>query len=256
MMNYSTLQVHEFSNSVAIILNRKENKNALNQLMLQELHHCLDNIENNTQIRTVILEGSSEFFCVGMDLYEMAQIMGDETKIRSWATAFFSLCMRLIQSSKVIISKVEGKVMGGGLGLVAAADYVIATPTATFRLPEIFWGLIPIMVTPFLIRRIGYQSTYRMGLLGAEVSVDEAKQTGLVDDVTKSPQTDLNKLLSHLEHSEPWAVKQFKAHYQQFFSIDEELKITSVDAITHLLLNPKTQEKINNFVKNQQLPWK
>ncbi|NUR28322.1 MAG: enoyl-CoA hydratase, partial [Catenulispora sp.] len=101
--------------------------------------------------------------------------------------AFFDLLTRFTQAPVIVAAAVDGRVAGGGVGLVAACDFVVATEASTFGLPEALWGLLPCCVLPFLIRRVGFQRAHAMALTTRPVAGAEAAAWGLVDETGPDP---------------------------------------------------------------------
>src|SRR5204863_9100504 len=112
--------------------------------------------------------------------------------------AFFGLLRRFTTVGRVIVSIVDGRVTGGGVGLVAASDLVYATERSSFGLPEALWGLLPCCVLPFLIRRVGYQPAYAMALSTQPVSAQEALRSHLVDAVADDPTALVRRLAARV----------------------------------------------------------
>lgn len=132
-------------------------------------------------INAIVLEGTAAEFCRGMDLVSVigATAADLETSIR----AFANVLTMLAESVKPTVAVVHGPALGGGVGLAAACDIVIASKSATFGLPEGLLGLTPAVIAPVLLERISAQRFKRLALLAEPVAADEAKLLGLIDEV-------------------------------------------------------------------------
>jgi polyketide biosynthesis enoyl-CoA hydratase PksH len=162
---------------------------------------------------------------------------------------FFSCC------SKVIISKVEGKVNAGGIGLVAASDIVIADEKANFGLSEALFGLLPACVMPFLIRRTGYQKALWMTLTTQGIPASRAYQIGLVDEVSTNVSDAVRKNLLRLTRLETGTIRELKEYMAELWIMDESTQRLAVNRITSLVQSEKVRHNIRNFVNNGKFPW-
>ena len=146
--------------------------------------------------------------------------------------------------------------MAGGMGLVAAADVVIATPRSSFQLSEILFGLLPATVAPFLIRRIGFQDAYRMSLTAERVDAARAQSLRLVDEVTETPPDALRRLLIRVARVSPSNIAAMKAYFRQLWLVDASTRTTAIDAITARITDPAVMQGIGAFMAGGGLPWR
>ncbi len=102
-------------------------------------------------------------------------------------TLYIKLLHRFVTFPRIIISCVEGAVIAGGMGLVASSDLVVATSQSQFSLSEAIWGLLPVCVTPYLIRRVGFQAAYRLGFTTETIDAKEAYRLQLIDLLSDEP---------------------------------------------------------------------
>lgn len=180
------VKVHVHEAAGTIILNRPEKRNALSRALLSELAQAFDDLHQQRRVRAVILTGSGGSFCAGMDLVEMLETSREEDPHATWredAVLYRELVETMIRFPKPIIAAVSGPAVGGGMGLVASADMVIAGEDAHFALPEAKRGLVAGMVTPLLVFRIGAGQAAYLLLTGTGLSADEAKRIGLVHEI-------------------------------------------------------------------------
>ncbi len=165
-----------------IFLDRPEKRNALSTPMLGELDAALDRADADEDIRAVVLTGRGKAFCAGADLDAGADLVdgGDGPRIPPFAR----LLQRFQRSPKPVVVAVNGPAFGGGLGLVAAADIVIAADDATFSFSEVRLGLVPAIISVVVLPRIGLHHARRLFLTGRRFSAADAVDYGLVHRVT------------------------------------------------------------------------
>ena len=118
--------------------------------------------------------------------------------------------------------------MAGGMGLVAASDLVFAHSNATFSLSEVLWGLLPAMVMPFLIRRVGYQNAYRLTLTASTINADEARAMYLADEVGEDIESRLQAMTRRLGRVQVETVKDLKNYFRKMWIIDEAMEKTAI----------------------------
>lgn len=168
-------------------------------------------VEASSECRLLVLEGQGDSFCHGMDLALAAQLPAEQ--LSQHIQEFSNCLLRLRRSGKVVIAAVDGAVVGGGVGLVAVADLVLATQRSTFGLPELALGLLPGAILPALLCRLSPQ---RVRLLALSPGVDaaEARHLGLVDRIAPDGETlerQLRAAIKQVLRSAPEGVAQFKA---------------------------------------------
>ena len=134
--------------------------------------------------QALLLMGGVDVFCRGMDLSILSNGAG-QGKLEATLEAFVHVLMTLCRMSRPTIAVVEGSATGGGVGLAAACDYVIASPMAGFALPEVVLGLVPGMIYPVVRGRVSAARLKMMAIDGNVRSADEALEMGLVDEVVE-----------------------------------------------------------------------
>jgi len=224
--------------------------------LLQEIHDILDSVEKNERCSAIVLQGEGNIFCSGLDFNELIAWNFEKEKIRVWAELYMNLLRRFTMISSVIITKLDGKVLAGGTGFAAASDYVIATPNSDFKLTEALWGLIPAMVAPYLIRRIGFQNAYQLSLSSKTIKAHEAAALKLVDEVAENPHNVVLSLLERFNRLKKKNIGELKSYFRKMWVIDEKTEQTAIDEIVFLLQDAETQTKIRNYVEKGIVPWK
>ena len=199
----------------------------------------------------IIIQGVDGVFCTGMDLGGFVS----DTKLSDDESPYMNLLKRFSSIDKVVISRVDGTVMAGGIGLVAASDLVFANTKSTFSLSEALWGLLPAMVMPFLIRRVGYQNAYRLTLTTATINAQEARAMNLADEVGDDLDARIQAMGRRLSRLEPETIADMKAYFRKMWIVDEAMEKTAVAELSRLTQEPRIVENITNYVKHGTVPW-
>ncbi|NDA87989.1 MAG: enoyl-CoA hydratase/isomerase family protein, partial [Betaproteobacteria bacterium] len=190
-MSYQTLQC-ELNQGVGLIwLNRPELRNAMNDLMLAELGEAIENAMHDDAVRVVLLAGRGKAFCAGGDLAWMKKardMSPQEAQADSGRLA--AVLRRLHDSPKPTVARVQGSAFAGGLGLVAACDIAIASAQTRFCLSEVKLGLIPAMISPYVIKAIGERQARRYFLSAEVFEAAEAWRIGLVQHIVPDEELD------------------------------------------------------------------
>ncbi len=224
---------------------------------LEELDALLTQAEQAPHCRVIVIESRPGVFCRGMDLaYVLAHAGEDLTdRIRIYARTM----ERLRTSRCATVCLVDGEVQGGGVGLAAACDAVLATERATFSLPECVLGLIPAMVMPLLLTRMPRQKARWMALSSRVVSAEEAAELGLVDELFERSidlERGLRRVLKRLLRANPRAVARLKtfeqsiAHSRVAQGLEDGAMRTAQD-----LLDLETIKAIRDLLSGESPPW-
>jgi polyketide biosynthesis enoyl-CoA hydratase PksH len=251
----SSVLVRREGPRATLLLNRPERRNSLDHAAVAEYHAALDGIDRDPGVRVVVLQGSGGVFCSGMDLEAFAGDLARGGQAEAVDLPYMGLLKRLSSLDRIVVSKVEGTVLAGGVGLVAASDLVYATPDSTFGLSEALWGLLPAMVMPFLIRRVGYQSAFRLTLTAAAIDGAEAQRIHLVDELGADPDGLIHAAIPRLVRVHPRTVADMKAYFRSMWIVDEAMEQRAVGELSRLMRDPRVQENIRNYVDYGRLPW-
>ena len=177
--------VVEIEGGVATLtLNRPEVHNAFDDALIARLTGALEEAGASEDVRVVVLAGNGKSFCAGADLAHMKKAAGfSEAENIADAQALARLLMVLGGLPKPTVALVQGPAYGGGVGLVSACDIAVAAERASFALTEVRLGLIPAVISPFVIRAIGESHARRFMLTGERFSAETALRIGLVHEV-------------------------------------------------------------------------
>jgi polyketide biosynthesis enoyl-CoA hydratase PksH len=234
---------------------RSQWQNSINAALIREIDAALDQAERSSACRLVVLRGEPGCFCTGLDLRETTERPDTPTGETVEIGKYMNLLRRFTLSPKVIISLVDGKVIAGGVGLVAASDLVLSTKKSEFSLSEALWGLLPCCVAPYLIRRIGFQKCYSMTLTTLPVSAEEAFRCGLVDELTEHPADALRRLALRLNLLEEETIVDLKRYFRNLWIVTSEMEEAAVRETTRLSAQPRVKGNIGDFVDHGLFPW-
>lgn len=169
-----------------ITLNRPEKRNALSHDLVDELKVVFARVEEDDQVKVVILNANGEAFSAGADLaylqqlqdYSFEQNLADSHHLRE----LFEMIYRF---KKIVIAQVEGHALAGGCGLATVCDFVFAVPEAKFGYTEVKIGFVPAIVMVFLLRKVGEAHAKRMLLTGNLITAREAAEIGLINAIVE-----------------------------------------------------------------------
>ena len=186
-MTHETLIVERDGPVMKVTLNRPDARNALSQQMLAELGDVFADARDDESVRVLVLMGAGGNFCAGGDFKGMQKsdaAQGAGTEATAASNRRFGAFLEMVDTfPKAFIALVEGACMGGGVGLVAVADWVIADRAAQIGTPEVTVGIVPAQITPFVVQRIGTAHARRLAAFGLRLGAEEAHRIGLVHEL-------------------------------------------------------------------------
>jgi methylglutaconyl-CoA hydratase len=244
-----------------VILNRPEIHNAFNDIMLAELIQVFTEIKNQKKnIRVVVLTGKGKSFCAGADLNWMRKMIHYTYDENLQDSNQVSECMyRLYSLPMPTIARVNGAAIGGGMGLVAASDIVVAQEAAVFSLSEVKLGLVPACISPYVIRRAGEARCREFFLSGERITALKAYAAGLVNEVVPLEKMDeaVKRWIDQFLKNGPEAMAVCKEFLEKVptMSLDDAMKYTA-DGIAKLRISEEGQEGMNAFLEKRQPNWR
>lgn len=247
---------HQIHGGVAAItLDSPESGNALTTELLTRLVAALREIQGDGSCRVITLAGEGRSFCSGLNL---AWAFADGGTLDPGALHVYVECLRLLSGARQpVVAVVTGDVTAGGLGLVAACDIVMAAEHARFSLSEVIVGMIPALVTPFLLRRLTVARVRYLALGTRGVSAREAQVFGLVDEVVETPMAAaLDRQLQRLFRSSPEALGVTKRYLAQLDVQDLERELgLARGTLLSWLEQPDVAGAIRDFADGLTPPW-
>ena len=219
------------SGVVGLVLNRPEKRNALSTALLAELAQGLRRVTSDKHCRIVVLAARGRLFSAGADVFEERR---HAVGSRGSPEALLMDCKALMMNaSQMIVARVHGDVLGGGVGLVAAADIVVAQDQAGFMLPEARLGLAATLAAATVVPRIGQSAALRLMLLGQRISAKLACEIGLVSLCVEAEALDtgMADVLACLLQSSPSGLANTKALVR---AISDEQRRPTIDDLYRL----------------------
>ena len=240
---------------VTVTLNRPEQMNALNTAMGEDVLACFDGFQRDRDVRAVVFTGAGErAFCAGGDLKERNE-MTDETW-RAQHVIFEQAAFRVLRCPVPVIAAVEGFALAGGCELAILSDFIVASETAVFGVPETTLGLFPgIGGTQLLPRVLGAPLAKELIFTGRRMKVDEAKAAGLVNHVVPKGQARLRALeiAATIAANGPIAVRQAKKAIAYGSETDlETALILAIEAYNATVVTEDRLEGVRAFNEKRQ----
>lgn len=173
---------------LTVLLNRPEARNALSATMSSELLATFQALQDDKDIRVVVLRGAGGNFCAGGDIKNFnaaskPQDEGEPDEIAAANRRGGRLFQLIDETPQATIVVVEGYAMGGGLGMACLGDVTLARADATFAMSEVMIGIVPAQISPFVVKRVGLTAARRFGVSGARLDGHAAKAAGIVHEV-------------------------------------------------------------------------
>ena len=241
-------------------LNRPELRNALNDQVLHSISSSLQELEKDPACRVVVLAGRGQAFCAGGDLSRMAQAAKmNRAKSKAEAGRFARLLYRMHTYPKPLIARVHGAAFAGGMGLVAACDLVVAAEEAEFCLPEVKIGLVPAMISPYIVRAMGEQQARRYVLTGERLAAREAQRIGFVHECVAAAELDarVERFAAQLAQAGPQALARSKKLLASVAkaAITPKLSQQTAAVLADVRAGEEAREGIRSFLEKRRPGW-
>jgi methylglutaconyl-CoA hydratase len=259
-MTYQMIET-ELTQGVALIwLNRPELRNAMNDVVIAELADAVGRAIDDESVRAIVLAGRGKAFCAGADLAWMKkarEMTAEDARKDSGGLA--GVMRMLYESPKPTVARVHGPAFAGGMGLVASCDIAIASTDAKFCLSEVKLGLIPAMISPYVLRAMGEAAARRYFLTGEVFDAAEAYRIGFVRDICPPDELDgeVNAVLGHLLQGGPVALGEAKKLIRDMVGrpIGDEVTADTAARIARIRASDEAQEGISSFFEKRKPRW-
>jgi methylglutaconyl-CoA hydratase len=258
-MDLERLQLETDGPVARVWLNRPEARNAFDGLMVTELRKTLFHLFSLDAVRVVVLGGRGPSFCAGGDLAWMKATAGfTREENLGEAQALADLFFTVYESPKPVIARVHGAALGGGAGLVAACDIPVAALGTEFGFTEVRLGIIPAVISPYVVSKIGESAARELFLTGQRFEAVKAAEIGLVRQAV--PDEDLDQVVEghvrELLKSGPRAVAEAKALIREVaFRRVEDVQRYTVERIADIRITPEAQEGMKAFLEKRKPYW-
>jgi methylglutaconyl-CoA hydratase len=244
---------------VRVTLNRPDVRNAFNEDLIAALTTWADSIAAGGPVRVAVLSGAGRVFCAGADLTWMAKMVGytHEENVRD-ARRMARMFEALDTLPIPLIGRVHGAALGGGVGLAAVCDIVVAAEDAAFAFTEVKLGILPAVISPYAIGKIGRSAARELFLTGARFTAERAKEIGLVHAVAEPQDLDrvVAKYVNDLVTSGPEAVAAAKRLIADVAGRPRDSAVDySVEAIAERRVSKEGQEGMGAFLAKRPPSW-
>ena len=244
-----------------VTMNRPERHNAFDDALIAELTEAFRSMEAEDGIRIVVLSGAGRSFSAGADLNWMKRMAGfsvDEN--RRDAMAMATLMRTIAHFRKPTVARVHGAAYGGGVGLVACCDIAVASQAATFSLSEARLGLIPAVISPYVIAAMGERAARRYFLTAERFEAAEAWRLGLVHELAANEaelDEKLGGIVDALLAAGPVAQTEAKALIRAVAGrpVTSELLQDTAERIARIRASPEGREGVTAFLEKRRASW-
>ena len=261
-MNSQLLKQLDQRGVLRLTLNRPQVHNAFDHELIAILTGCLLEAELNSAVRMIVLTGIGKSFSAGADMNWMRSMAdASEEENENDALKLAELMRTLNYLDRPTIALINGSAFGGGLGLIACCDISIASETARFGLTETTLGLVPAVISPYVVRRIGEPNARRYFMTGERFNAQKAKDIGLVNEVATADSLNetLDKFIARLLRAAPGAVLASKKLVNAVAGHDEEHQRGqdghTAKLIAKLRVSAEGQEGLNAFLEKRDPSW-
>jgi methylglutaconyl-CoA hydratase len=241
-----------------VVMARPEQRNAFNQAMIAELTRAFNDLGGETEVRVIVLSGEGSVFSGGADVRYMRKVGAfdhDENVADGHRMATLFLSIR--DCPKPVVARVQGAAMGGGAGMVAASDIAVAAADAKFAFSEARLGIMPAVISPFVVPRIGAGAARELFLTGEVFGAERAREIGLVSHV--GPEADLDDIVAERVQALRAAGPEAQAGIKRLLP-----SIVGLEAGTHELTARLTAERrgsdegregLSSFLERRRPSW-
>jgi methylglutaconyl-CoA hydratase len=244
----SGLRVERDGGILRITLAKPERRNAFDAALIAQLNNAFADVGD---ARVVLLAGDGPSFCAGADVeWQRSSIdLSFDANVED-ALRLYQMLDAVDSCPAPLVARVQGYALGGGSGLVACADVVVATPDATFGFTEVRLGIIPAVISPFVFAKIGAQAR-RYFLTGERFDAQTALRIGLVSDVAEDLDGAVERVAGELLQSGPEATRAAKRLVRERSASGEELARIAAG----LRSGAEGQEGLRAFLDKRKPSW-
>jgi len=258
-MSFQFLSIERNGPVERVTLNRPDVRNAFNEHVIADLKAWADRAHRDEELRVVIVAGAGKVFSAGADAAWMAKMAGyshDDNVRDARAGAEMFLAINTVPA--IVIGRIQGAALGGGSGLAAVCDIVVAEEDAIFGFTETKLGILPAMISPYVLQKIGASAARDLFLTGRRFDANKAREIGLVHDVVPAAELDaaVERFVAEALSAAPTAAARSKRLIQQVLwqPPADAIGITA-DAIASQRVSPQGQEGLTAFLEKRTPSW-
>lgn len=243
--------------ALELTLDRPAVRNALDEELVSGLTEALHGAARDPAVRAVVLTGAGTVFCAGADIAWLERLAaGGEEANQQDALAAADLYLTIAECPKPVVARVNGPARGGGVGLVAACDVAIAVPEAHFAFSEVRLGMIPAVISPHVIARMGSARTRRLFLTGETFTAEQALAWGLVDRVSTDLDGVVREVVEMLVAGGPAALAAVKELVAALGGRSAaELRAICAERLARVRSGTEARQGFSAFLAKRRPPW-
>lgn len=255
-----TLWIDEQGPVLTVALARPEVHNAFNDALIAEMIELVESLSSRPGVRVLVLRGEGRSFCAGADLNWMSRMVAYTREENVRDSALLAKMYELLDGAAVpVVGRIHGAAIGGGVGLVSVCDVAIAEEKTQFGLSEVKLGILPAVISPYVVAKIGVTHARALFLTGERFGSDRALQAGLVHRVA-SGEEELDRLVDEtvrqLLSSGPEAVRECKRLIAFVGSHTRAESIPyTIEAIAERRVSAEGQGGMQAFLRKEKPPW-
>ncbi|MBV9737670.1 MAG: enoyl-CoA hydratase/isomerase family protein [Candidatus Eremiobacteraeota bacterium] len=241
-----------------VTLNRPDVRNAFNAELIAELQRAFERLGNDGTLRAVILSGAGKTFCGGADINWMrASLELSREENVSDAKRMSEMFATIDRCPRPVIARIHGAALGGGAGLVAVCDVAIASNDAQFGFTEVKLGILPAVISPFVLRKIGVSHARALFLTGERFSAERAENIGLVHEVVRFEHLDtaVDRVVDEIKSGGRNAIAVAKKTIAEVTARPEDAREITSQAIAQQRTSPEGQEGLRAFLERRKPNW-
>jgi len=256
---FNHLLVHRDGPVEYVTLNRPDVRNAFNETLIGELTTWAASVRGDSAVRAVVLSGAGKSFCAGADISWMAKTVefSEDENMRDAAAA--SHMFGTLNTLPVpLIGRVHGAALGGGVGLAAVCDIVVAEETAIFGFTEVKLGILPAVIAPFVLEKIGRSTARELFLTGTRFSARLAREIGLVHEIVSPADLEMTvqKYVDECLTGGREAIAAAKALIAQVWNQPFEVAVPmTAAALAQRRVSAEGQEGLRAFLEKRKPSW-
>ena len=257
----AVLLKHRAEGIAEVVLNRPDKRNAFDDVIIQQLINTLTEVSSNSKTKVVILRSEGKHFSAGADLGWMRRMADNGHKENLDDARQLARLMEVLNGlRKPVIGLVQGAAYGGAVGLAACCDIVLATEQSSFCLSEVKLGLIPAVISPYVVRAIGERQARRYFVSAEVFTARQAQEYGLVHivcDDAKAMEARCNDMVKQLATNGPEAMRAAKdlVFAVSHKPINKEVIEDTAHRIADIRVGEEGQEGLSAFLNKRKANW-
>jgi methylglutaconyl-CoA hydratase len=253
------LRVESDGGVTTVSLARPEVRNAFGPRLIEEIGSVFTELSHDADTHAIVLRGDGPSFSAGADINWMRETVSWSRQENVEDATRLALMLEAIKRcDKPVVCRVHGHAIGGALGLIAVSDYVVAEESTQFAFSEVKLGIVPAVISPFVLRRIGLGHARALFLTGERFGSERAERIGLVHVVVPAEQMDaeIDRVVGELLTAAPGAIAVAKHLTSEVaFQDPREVLIHTAETIASKRTDPEGQEGLTAFLEKRRPSW-